>query len=193
MSKENLRSQISSKAISALIMEEADHLFASDFLSMAYHLVFENPSALTPEWVKRINRWGNLTMQDALNEHKIEYAKGEYLDIGPLKVKKKIYTKAKVKNKRVQYNFDNARAEDKKHYKIFVDYIAIDRHGWKYWYRDFRKLEGIIQKKDSFPKTKSIVFLTNAYIRDIRTGITFLGSINRIDVLDKSKFSNYFK
>lgn len=159
--KQDLIKQISVNAINALLVEVSDNKNPTKWLSVAYNMVFNENSLLTEHWVKSINAWGeNFYKSISVDESHVPQ-QGTIQNIGPLTILKV----RKTKNS-----------------KDIRDLICIDENGWKYWVRFILGSYNTGNAK-SFPKCGTKLFLKNAYIRQNKTGISFLGSPDKIVIL----------
>ena len=159
--KESLKMKITSKAIAALIMEEANKSRSASFVKEAYTRVFTEDKLLTEDWVKRINNWAISVMEDsALDDSNVPEA-DTFSDLGPLKIIKKIRRNSKKVDGRSSFRS--------------LDYIAVDKTGWKFWFRMHIRVVELTKGELSFPKYNSYVLIKDAQIKENKVGISFVG------------------
>lgn len=169
--------KVSPKAITALIMEKSSDEKTSDFVKEACVRVFEKPALLSDEWIKRINRWAEDTVDSmSLDEETSTAKKGDNIKrLGPLKVVKKIKRYSK----------------SKKYWgEKFMDFIAEDEHGWKFWFRVHIATRDLKKGLKTFPRKGSYVVLKNVRVNENQTGITFLRFTNDVIELTDKEIAN---
>lgn len=160
--------KISSRAISTLIMENTNdaNSHKNIFAYQAYKFVFDNDNNYNDNFlIKRINKWAKIVAKDsALNSDILKYKEGETVkDLGPLTIKKINNRKAR------RYEYKDEQ---------YLNYIATDCFGWKYWFRIYAWNQDLDLGLINFPQKGQKITFKYALIRQHKTGITFLASNN---------------
>lgn len=173
MSKKNvLTKKISSRAITALLAErnaKKSSFQDNSFVAQACERVFGS-ELLTDHWVESINQWAEGVDIAADSETKL-HPKGSTITLVNVPIVKKTSR--------------NRNRNDSN----FLDYIAEDEDGWKYWFRiranwQSRKVCRKRGKEFSFPKKGERITLT-AKVSENKAGITFLSYIEDWEIVRK--------